>query len=71
LYSLARPPFPTNKYEENVVIKIGCNIFAIISLTSNPLPLYVSSTYIYHSSPYFPSATLPSSSLKTPLHCLD
>jgi hypothetical protein len=32
LYSLAGPPCPTNKDEENVVIKIGCNIFTIISL---------------------------------------
>jgi hypothetical protein len=29
---LAGPPCPTNKDEENVVIKKGCNIFAIISL---------------------------------------
>jgi hypothetical protein len=32
LYSLAGPPCPTNKDEENVVIKKGCNIFTIISL---------------------------------------
>jgi hypothetical protein len=30
---LARPPCSTNKDEDNVVIKIGCNIFAILSLT--------------------------------------
>jgi hypothetical protein len=32
LYSLALPPCPTNKDKENVVIKIACNIFALLSL---------------------------------------